>query len=57
MVAVAQLAGASGCGPEGCGFKPRQPPILCKTTRCFDKIESLEKTFIYSLTKISNIPK
>ena len=28
MVAVAQLVRALGCGPRGCGFKSRQPPII-----------------------------
>ncbi len=27
MVAVAQLARAPGCGPGGCAFESRRPPI------------------------------
>lgn len=35
MVDVAQLVRASGCGPEGRGFKSRHPPQLVISKRVF----------------------
>ena len=32
MVGIAQLARASGCGPEGCGFEPRYSPQFAMKT-------------------------